>query len=86
MGVNPETKQVSLILMSFFTGKLGHWAQQNTVRYGTLKLARYCGRRKYYRTVLQIANTVRNYTKRVIPPDSCRRVEGTFVINGVEGT
>jgi hypothetical protein len=30
MGVDPETKQASLILMSSFTGKLGHWAQQNT--------------------------------------------------------
>jgi len=27
--VDPETNQASLILMSFFTGKLGHWAQQN---------------------------------------------------------
>jgi len=27
MGVDPETKQASLILMSSFTGKLGHWAQ-----------------------------------------------------------
>ena len=27
MGVDPETKQASLILMSFFIGKLGHWAQ-----------------------------------------------------------
>jgi hypothetical protein len=30
MGVDIETKQASLILMSSFTGKLGHWAQQNT--------------------------------------------------------
>ena len=30
MGVDPETKQASLLLMSSFTGKLGHWAQQNT--------------------------------------------------------
>jgi hypothetical protein len=30
MGVDPETKQASLILMSSFIGKLGHWAQQNT--------------------------------------------------------
>jgi hypothetical protein len=30
MGVDPETKQASLILMSSFTGKLGQWAQQNT--------------------------------------------------------
>jgi len=30
MGVDPETKQASLILMSSFTGKLGHWAQKNT--------------------------------------------------------
>ena len=29
MGVDPETKQASLILMSSFTGKLGHWAQHN---------------------------------------------------------
>jgi hypothetical protein len=29
MGVDPETKQASLILMSSFTGKLGHWAKQN---------------------------------------------------------
>jgi hypothetical protein len=29
MGVDPETKQASLIFMSSFTGKLGHWAQQN---------------------------------------------------------
>ena len=26
-GVDPETKQASLILMSSFTRKLGHWAQ-----------------------------------------------------------
>jgi hypothetical protein len=30
MGVDPETKRASLILMSSFIGKLGHWAQQNT--------------------------------------------------------
>ena len=30
MGVNPETKQASLILMSSFIGNLGYWAQQNT--------------------------------------------------------
>jgi hypothetical protein len=30
MGVNLETKQASLILMSFFTGNLGHRAQHNT--------------------------------------------------------
>ena len=30
MGVDLETKQASLILMSSFTGKLGHWAQHNT--------------------------------------------------------
>ena len=29
MGVDPETKQASLILMASFIGKLGHWAQQN---------------------------------------------------------
>jgi hypothetical protein len=29
MGVDPETKQASLILMSSFIGKLGHWAQHN---------------------------------------------------------
>ena len=29
MGVDPKTKQASLILMSSFNGKLGHWAQQN---------------------------------------------------------
>jgi hypothetical protein len=28
MGVDPDTKQACLILMSSFTGKLGHWAQQ----------------------------------------------------------
>jgi hypothetical protein len=30
MGVDLETKQASLILLSSFMGKLGHWAQQNT--------------------------------------------------------
>ena len=30
IGIDPETKQASLILMSSFTRKLGHWAQQNT--------------------------------------------------------
>jgi hypothetical protein len=30
MGVDHETKQASLILMSSFTGNLGHWAQRNT--------------------------------------------------------
>jgi hypothetical protein len=30
MGVDYETKQASLILMSSFIGKLGHWAQPNT--------------------------------------------------------
>jgi hypothetical protein len=30
MGVDTETTQASLILMSSLTGKLGHWAQQNT--------------------------------------------------------
>ena len=30
MGVDPATKQTSLVLMFSFTGKLGHWAQQNT--------------------------------------------------------
>jgi hypothetical protein len=30
MGVDPETNQASLILLSSFTGKLGHWAHQNT--------------------------------------------------------
>jgi len=30
MDVDPETKQASLILMSSFTGKLGHRAQQTT--------------------------------------------------------
>ena len=29
MGVDPETKQASLILVSSFTGKLGPWAQHN---------------------------------------------------------
>ncbi len=29
MGVDPETKQACLILMSSFAGKLGHWAQHN---------------------------------------------------------
>ena len=29
MGVDSDTIQASLILMSSFTGKLGHWAQQN---------------------------------------------------------
>jgi hypothetical protein len=29
MGVDPDTRQASLILMSSFTGKLGHWAHQN---------------------------------------------------------
>jgi hypothetical protein len=33
MGVDPDTRQASLILMSSFTGKLGHWAQQNIVLY-----------------------------------------------------
>jgi hypothetical protein len=28
MGVDPETKQASLILMLSFTGKIGHWAHQ----------------------------------------------------------
>jgi hypothetical protein len=32
MGVDPETRQASLILMFYFTRKLGHWAQQNTER------------------------------------------------------
>ena len=27
MAVDPKTKQASLILVSFFTGNLGHWAQ-----------------------------------------------------------
>jgi hypothetical protein len=27
MGVDPENKQASLILISSFIGKLGHWAQ-----------------------------------------------------------
>jgi hypothetical protein len=30
MGVDLEAKQASLIFMSSFTRKLGHWAQQNT--------------------------------------------------------
>jgi len=30
MGVDPETKQASLILITSFIGKLGHWAKQNT--------------------------------------------------------
>jgi hypothetical protein len=30
MDVDPDTRQASLILMSSFTGKLGHWAHQNT--------------------------------------------------------
>ena len=30
MGVDPDTRQASLILMSSFTGKMGHWAHQNT--------------------------------------------------------
>ena len=30
MGADPETNQANLILMSSFTGKLRHWAQQNT--------------------------------------------------------
>ena len=30
MGVDNETKQASLVLVSSFSGKLGHWAQQNT--------------------------------------------------------
>ena len=30
MGVDHETKQANLMLMSSFIGKLGHWAQQNT--------------------------------------------------------
>ena len=34
-----------------------------TVRYDTIKLARCCGRRKYYRTVLQIANTIVRHCK-----------------------
>ena len=29
VGVNPETKQASLILMFSYIGKLGHWALQN---------------------------------------------------------
>ena len=30
MDDDPETKQASLVLMSSFVGKLGHWAQHNT--------------------------------------------------------
>jgi hypothetical protein len=30
MDVDPNTRQASLILMSSLTGKLGHWAHQNT--------------------------------------------------------
>jgi hypothetical protein len=30
MGVDHDTRQPNLTLMSTFTGKLGHWAQQNT--------------------------------------------------------
>ena len=30
MDVDLETKQASIIIMSSFTGKLGHWAQHNT--------------------------------------------------------
>jgi hypothetical protein len=30
MGVDPDTRQASLILMSSFTGKPGRWAQHNT--------------------------------------------------------
>ena len=30
MGVDPNTRQANLILMSSFTGRLGHWAHQNT--------------------------------------------------------
>ena len=30
IGVNSTTRQANLILISSFTGKLGHWAQQNT--------------------------------------------------------
>ena len=30
IGVDPGTKEASLILMSSFTEKLGHWAQLNT--------------------------------------------------------
>jgi len=30
MVVDPNTRQASLILMSSFTGKLGHWAHHNT--------------------------------------------------------
>ena len=29
MGIDLETKQASLLLMSSFTGKSGHWAQQD---------------------------------------------------------
>ena len=29
MGVDLEAKQASLILVSFFIGKLGHWARHN---------------------------------------------------------
>ena len=36
MGVDLETKQASLILMSSFTGKLGRWAQLNTEALYTL--------------------------------------------------
>jgi hypothetical protein len=37
MGVDPETKQASLVLMSSFTRKLKHWAQQNTEALYSLK-------------------------------------------------
>ena len=31
MGADPDTRQATrIIIMSSFTGKLGHWAQQNT--------------------------------------------------------
>jgi hypothetical protein len=30
MGVDPNTKQASLIVMASFSGKLGHWAQHHT--------------------------------------------------------
>ena len=30
MDVDSDTRQANLILMSSFTGELGHWAQQNT--------------------------------------------------------
>ena len=30
MGVDPDIRQASLILMPSFTGKLGHWSSQNT--------------------------------------------------------